>query len=137
MKDNIGHFEELDYNLLTIKKICETIKARYEKRTMPWVMWEEHKLNEENVAAIENYNPSNILLIQTLKELGLEGNNFGKFTFFSFKELFRLYPKIPEILLALEEHRTKLRQKIDEELNRIIREECDITKQAIIQFARS
>lgn len=138
MKNNIEHFEELDEELLAIKKLCENIKARHEGKTMPWVIWEEgYKFNEEKGIAIENYDPSKILFIHTLKELGLKGNNFGKHTFFSYKELFRLYPKIPEILIALEEHRTKLIQKINEELNKIVKEEREITTQAIIQFARS
>jgi hypothetical protein len=138
MKNNMEHFEELDDNLLAIKKLCENIKARHEGKTMPWVIWDEgYKLNEEKGIAIENYDPSKIPFIHVLKELGLEGNNFGKNTFFSYKELFKLYPKIPEILLALEEYRTKLRQKINEELNKLVKEEREITMQAIIQFARS
>ena len=89
---------------------------------MSWDIWEEdYKLNEEKGVAIENYNPSKTPFIHALKELGLEGHNFGKHTFFSFKELFSFYPKIPEILLALEEHRTRLRKKIDEEFkNKLI-----------------
>jgi hypothetical protein len=138
MKNDIEQFEELDNNLLIIKKLCEDIKARYEKVPMSWNIWEEdYKLNEEKGVAIENYNPSKTPFIHVLKELGLEGHNFGKHTFFSFKELFSFYPKIPEILLALEEHRTRLRKKIDEELSKIVKEERETTMQAIIQFARS
>lgn len=137
MKDNMEHFEELDDDLLTIKKLCENIKAVYEEKTRPWAIWgENYRFNEEKGISIENYDPSKIPFIHMLKELGIEGNDFAKsYTFFSYKELLRLYPKIPEILQALEEHRTKLRQKIDEELNRIVKEEREITKQAIIQFA--
>ncbi len=134
MKNNM---EELDDNLLVIKKLCENIKAKYEEKTMPWIIWKEYQMNEEKGVAIENYSHGNILIIHMLKELGLEGKDFIRdHTFFYYKELFKLYPKIPEILLALEEHRIKLRQKINEELNKIVKEEREITMQAIIQFAR-
>ncbi len=128
---------ELDNNLLAIKELCENIKAMHERKTRPWIIWkEDYRLNEIKGIVVENYNPKLPIMLM-LKELGLQGFDFGNQTFFSYEELFKLYPKIPEILLAIEEHKIKLRQKIDDELNKIVQEEHKTTKQAIIQFARS
>ena len=129
---------ELDNNLLAIKKLCENIKALYERKTMPWIIWKDfYQINEIKGIAVENYNPKLPIMLM-LKELGLESFDLGRDqTFFSYKELFKLYPKISEILLAIEEHKIKLRHKIDDELNKIVQEEHKIAKQAIIQFARS
>lgn len=136
MKNNMERLE--DSNLLAIKKLFENIKAIYEKQPISWVIWKEYQINEEKGIAIENYNHSNDIIIYVLKESGLEGKDFIRdHTFFSYKELFKLYPKTSEILLALGEHRIRLHQKIEEELSKIAKEESEITIQAIIQFARS
>ncbi len=129
---------ELDNNLLAIKELCENIKAIYERKTRPSIIWkEDYRINEIKGIVVENYNPKLPILLM-LKELGLRSFELSKeLTFFSYEELFKLYPKIPEILLAIEEHKIKLRYKIDDELNKIVQEENKITKQAIIQFARS
>lgn len=101
---------------------------------------EDYELNEEKGIVIENYSPSGIPTMRILKELGPEGKDWDRdHTYFSYKELYKLIPKVPEILLAIEEHRIKIRPKVDE-LNKMyekIQEEHKIAKQAIIQFARS
>lgn len=140
----MGYFGELDSDLVVIKEICEYIKARYEGKKTPQafrINKEDYQSNEEKGIVIDNYSYSGIPVAKLLKELGLEGKSLilKDFTFFSYKELFKLYPKIPEILLAIEEHRIKIRPKINE-LNKKydeVQEEHKIAKQAIIQFART
>lgn len=136
----MGYFGELDSDLVAIKELCENILAKYGQRPTPWGVWKDTELDHEKGTIIENYSPSLIPVVRILKELGPEGKYFDQdHTFFSFKELFKLIPKIPEILLAIEEHRVKILPKVDE-LNKMyekVQEEHKIAKQAIIQFTRS
>ncbi len=139
----MGYFGELDGNLAVIKELCEDIKAKHEGKASPknWRIGKiDYQLNEEKGTLVDNYSPSGIPVVRIMKDLGLEGKDWDRdHTHFTYKELLKFYPKALEILLSIEEHRTKIRPKI-EKLNKLyedIEEEHKIAKQAIIQFART
>lgn len=139
----MGYFGELDSNLVVIKELCEDIQAKHEgKATLRnWRTGKmDYDLSKGKGILVDNYSFSGIPVVRIIGELGLEGKNVGKdHTYYSYEELLKFYPKTSEILLSIQEHRTKIRPNIDK-LNKLyeeVEEEHKIAKQAIIQFART